>query len=285
MKTIAELTDFSKSAEHAAEYACLMADKLHAHILLYHAFYVPLPVPVMTGAPPYYHDHKKTQDDVMTQMEYLSQHLAKKLTKKHIKMPVIDIMSESGTIGDNIDDVIHQKRGITWIVMGDKSKKEEGIGHFISGSDTYSILERTIKPVFLIPEKAILKVPQKIGFATDMAKNDHKYLQNLIDIARIFDAEVIVIHVVTHKLTVEEKVQLADYFNKLKAKTNYDKIVYEDIVGQDVSVALNKFSHISDLDMLAMIHRKYDFFERIFHDSITKKIIKYHHLPLIIFPE
>ena len=48
MKTILVLTDFSKKAEHAAEFAFAIAEKTNAEIILYHSF----PIPQVTSVIP-----------------------------------------------------------------------------------------------------------------------------------------------------------------------------------------------------------------------------------------
>ena len=286
MKKILVLTDFSKRAEQATKLALKIAKKSNSDVQLYHAFYVPQLLPAITEASPYYNDYRLIEEENLNRLQNFGNSVMAKMGEKKTedKYPHLNYFNEPGTVGGNILDILHSKKNIWLIVMGNKSEKEGLLNDFIFGSNTYEVITRSDVPVLLVSEKSELHSIKTIAFASELDEDDYIALHNLVTFATFFDAKIIVTHVCAHKLSIDEKVNHIDIFNKFVKKVNYSNISYEDIRGEDVSSALAKFSKKEHIDMLAMQHKKHPFFERLFHHSITKDMLKYQTVPLLVLP-
>lgn len=280
MNTILVLTDFSKRAEHAAEFALTVAKKTNSEILLYNAVFTPNVVPAETTPP--YLETRNTFEQSAQKLE----NLTKKLVTKSQALddesfsPVINYLNEIGSITGNVPNLL-ARRKIWMIIMGDKSK-EGMLDRFILGSDTYYIVEKSKCPVILVPENVYLTPLKKIAFATDLFDPDYNVLEFVADFARHFEAEITVIHVTAK--SKENNAETAAKFEEMKARVDYPNMLYEEIRGEKIAKALAEFSQIEHVDMLVMIHKHRPFFERIFHASKTKELMNYHKVPLMIFP-
>jgi nucleotide-binding universal stress UspA family protein len=280
MDTILVLTDFSKRAEHAAEFALEIAKRTKSEVLLYNAVLIPNVVPAETGMQPYYENYATLEKESLKKLETLAQKL-RIFHATETFTPVINYRSETGSIGAKIQTFI-KEREIGMIVMGDKSK-EGIIDRFIFGSDTFDVIDKSTRPVILIPEEVELLPVQKIAFATDLASPDYKALHFLAEFAAIFDAEIVLIHVSSSGKQEQEVV--IPGVETVKNQINYSNIRWQEIEGDNISKALAEFVQMEHMDMLTMIHRHRPFFERIFHASKTKEVLSYHKIPLMVFPD
>ncbi len=283
MKKILVMTDFSKRAEHAAEVALNIAEKTHSDVVLFNAFQIPAIIPAEAGVYPYYEEYPVIEKNTSKKLEDTAERLIKKMKHTHPDSKVQVQVSQSPlAYGSTVIDTI-DKRNIWLIVMGDKSR-EGIINNFIFGSMTSDVIDNAFCPVLLVPEKVPIKGMDKIAFASDLDKSDYKALKMLGDFARVFDSEIIVIHVSPEKLSVSEKVKHMDHFNKLAARIDYLDMTYEDIRDHEIPNALAKFSRIEAIDLLALVHKKYSFLQNLFHSSTTKSMMKYHKIPLMVLP-
>lgn len=283
MKTILVLTDFSARAEHAAEYAMHIAVKIHAKIILYNSFFVPQIIPVTASAYPYYEDVSIIEKENLLQLEKTAERLKKKFQKANkIAPPEIQVKNGAGNLAENVRDLAKTKK-FWMILMGDKSQ-EEGINRFIFGSDTHTLIDEAVCPILFIPEKLKLKPIKKIAFATDFQESEHKSMSFLKELAEIWKSEILVIHVLSEDISAEEKVKKYDSYKRITSKIHFPNISYTDVRADDISLALETFSKKETIDILAMLHKKRSFMGQLLHKSVTKEMLNYHSIPLLVLP-
>ncbi|WP_207424900.1 universal stress protein [Desertivirga brevis] len=285
MRTILVLTDFSEKSKHAAEVAWTIAKQARANLLLYNACYIPDSKAVLAGPNRLYYDNYTIYNDATRiNLQVMAEKLMAKLCVQGEEFnPTIRCTHDIGTLKDNIKS-IQEREDIWMIVMGDKS--DEGIIHqLVYSSDSNEVVNKAKCPVLLVPEKFTFKSIRKVAFTTDVFSNvDFRALNYVADLAKPFNAEILVTHINLSELG--EKAGSAHYkaVQKAKGDIEYDRITYKEILADEVPKTLAQYAYNIHADIITLIHKRYSFFEDLFHISTTKRIMNYHLLPMLIFP-
>ncbi|HEY0899421.1 MAG TPA: universal stress protein [Sphingobacteriaceae bacterium] len=287
MEQILILTDFTKKSEHAADFALRIAERSNSDLILFNAFHLPQVMPATEPLYPYYEDFSSIKKEESDKLEDFAHRLTQKagLSETGHK-PSVSHFNEPGTVGENITNILQQNKNIWLIVMGDKKIREDILSRFIFGSDTYTVINMANCPVLLIPPQTKKLAIKTIVFASNLEKTDYKALRVLAHFATFFKAKIVVTHVYSHTLSIQEKVDQYETYMRIAGKVNYPYITYEDFEnkGEGISEALSKFVSKTKPDVLAMINKKHPFFERIFHISATHKMLDSHQLPIMVLP-
>ncbi|WP_207424259.1 universal stress protein [Desertivirga brevis] len=280
MKTILLLTDFSKKADHAAELAVEVAERAGADILVYNACLVPEVIPAAEAIFWQSETYSIIEDESKALLEKTANRLKKKIASgdKNLYKPEVNYFCDFGTVADTIASVV-QKNQVWLVVMG--TKGDNGISNFLFGSNAYGAIDNASCPVLLIPEKTDIADIKKVALATDLQLEDMKQVDFLAEFARLFKSEVVVTHVSPKGVTSEEEhQQIIDLVNRLNNST----ASFKGISGDEIEKKLEEFSVSEHVDILAVVHRKYNLLERIFHSSTTKVLIRHSKLPLLVLP-
>lgn len=274
MKTILVPVDFSENSDNALYYAIDIAKKIKAQLILLNVYeieyansYVPADFII--------EEKKDKKKDSLKQLEGCA------LKIKHAGKIDYDMLSVEGFIVDVILDVIEQKR-INLVVMGTK-----GAGNFtnaILGSNTAKIIEKSNCPVIAVPEQASFKGIQKITYATMYHHSDIKALETVVEIFKIFDAKITVLHVSESFESREDENEAFKEFRKdVLKKISYDKLLFQILRSEDVETALDEYINDGKVDMLVMSAHHRDFFDKLFGKSVTKHMVYHTAIPLMVF--
>jgi nucleotide-binding universal stress UspA family protein len=280
MKTILLLTDFSRKADHAADLAIALAERVNADILIYNACLVPEAIPAAEAV----YWPNETYELLEEESTHLLEKTAKRLKikvangDKNLYKPEINYFCKFGTVADTIASVVKQNK-IWMVVMG--TKGDNGISNFLFGSNAYGAIDNANCPILLIPEKTDVADVKKVALATDLQIEDMTQIDFLAEFARLFKSEVVVTHVTTKGLTSEDDHrQVLDLVSRLNNST----ASFKGITGDEVERKLEEFYITESIDILAVIHKKYNLLERIFHSSTTKILIRHSKVPLLVLP-
>lgn len=280
MKTILVLTDFTKKAAHAAEFAMAIASKSNAELMLYNTFPVPQVFPSEAGVYPYHEDYGDILENNNHRLESLIENLKKGFEAVGRKVPEINFLSVPGDLAENIHD-LQEKQSIWMIVMGDKGK-ETVLSRFLLGSESQAVIDSATCPVFLVPEKAELKPFKKMLFGTELQHAEHNAISFMAKLAADWQAGITVVHVSMKELTAEEEEEEQKYYNKLISGIDYEDINYLGVKGEDTNEALSKFASTEVIDLIALVHKKRSVLGEFLHGSISKEMLNYHHVPLLV---
>lgn len=283
MKTILVLTDFSEHATHAAKSAVMLSEKLHTNLLLLHNI---IGIPVT----PYYLGGgfaaeeaswlvTEGKENLQKLTEYLEPVIASidPLQRK----PVVHTQLIEGSLGENIRAICNQKN-IEMIVIG--AKTGSAFDHFLSGSDTLSVIGHANCPVLVVPLETGLKKLKKVVFATDYNEADIDALHYLVKLGKLFDFQLEIVHVSLIGKKEEPDEEKEMHFVSKIARLNYPKKLYKDIRGKDVIERLNHLCEETKPDLLALVHYPHSFFSRLLQDSHTKEALNSQQVPLLVFP-
>ena len=275
MKTVLFPTDFSTGAENAFNYAVSLCDKLKAKLILFNSFHMPT-----------YASEVPVNDDVEERLMNIAEDELLKLENKAIsqtKNIEVKCMVNYGLAVDTIISAAEEKK-VNLIIMG--TKGAGGLKEILIGSNAAAVLEKAPCPVLVIPEKAQFKNIDKIVFATDYRDSDFFAIASLTQIASLFNAEIMIVHVSQVAPTEDHERDLLKWYREeLKKKTNvdYKNISFHDLVGGNVEYELEDFIKKNKVNMLALSMRKRNIFSKLFGKSLTKKMAYHSNTPLLTF--
>lgn len=273
MKTILVPTDFSKNAGNAVQYAIKIAKKQKAKIILLHVFHFPYVTP---DTPVQF--ISETIEEIQKTSEKKLKLLSSDIIKSKIKC---EYLNHEGLPAGVILETIEKKKP-DLVIMG--TKGASGIKELIMGSNTAKVIEKSTHPVIAIPAGAKFNGIKKIIYASDYHTSDIDALKKLVELAKFFNAKIVVLHVTDGAFNqYSEETYLNDFKNKVRKKIKYEKITYKLASGKYLPSVLEKNIKEELPDLIAMSNRHRNLFERIFGSSVTKKMAYHSKIPLMAF--
>lgn len=168
------------------------------------------------------------------------------------------------------------------IIMG-----TTGAGHVenkLFGSLTYKVISDTELPILAVPYKAKFNDFKSIVYATDYKTTDLQNLQTLIDWMQTFDSKIDFAHIANSDFSVEEeRAFFKDFSENINTALDYPNIKAHLLFSEDVEDRLTRLLEEQAADLLVLVTKKRNFFERIFSKSLTKKMAYHNDTPLLIF--
>lgn len=280
MKTILILTDFSKKADSAAEFSMHMAIKLNANLILCNAMESVLPLSE-GGEFTWLPSIRKLQEKRMTNLRVVGNHIEKLIPKDSFK-PEITYLTLAGSLAEVTLSILKKHR-IELIVSG--SHKTGGLLSFLSKSHSHSIMDEIDCPALFIPEGLQFKSLQTISYATDLSFSNAKVMPFLGDLATSFGAAIEVNHITAGDdfSSIAPKRFVEHALRKLM-KENHPPLTYNCLKNANVRAALLEMTLSGNTDLLAVVHKKYDFIDSLLHQSISKKLAGTAGIPLLVLP-
>ncbi|WP_442587349.1 universal stress protein [Pedobacter sp. AW31-3R] len=283
MKTIAVLTDFSERAEIAANYALGIAQHLHANILLYHSFLLPVVDPLGMPVVGAYDGLEEFQEDTEKELHKLAAKLKYNLSVSPSGpfKPTIYCKCDNGGFSDNLNLLLTDGE-IILMVMGTHKK---GISGFMMSNHMREVIDAVSIPVIIVPEKHPFKLIDKIAFATDMKGTDLEVLSSLTGLAKPFGAEIMLAHICADQPEDCASAKMIQHFlDEVGNVINYPSIYYRNVKEKRIEKGLNWLTNNVDFDILVMVHRNKSFWDQFFKGSNTQRMAAKLNLPLLVFP-
>ena len=271
MKTILVPVDFSATSENAVKYAIGLAKYTGAKLLLAHAYSIPVMTSEIPQAPIISYDELEEENN--RRMESLKLEIIKKEPMLTIEYIVI-----AGFPVEGINELA-EKENPDFIVMGIKnlSKTEE----IIIGSTSVNVAKKNKGAVLIVPEGAEFKIPKRIALACDYKEDfsDAVFLKALRKFINLFGATLHIVNVVSPGKEADSNIaitgiKLENYLDRIPHFLHFPE-------GDDVIESLNTVIKDNDIDLLITLPHKYNFFEKMFHRSNTKKIALHTQVPLL----
>ena len=134
------------------------------------------------------------------------------------------------------------------IMMGTGSST---IRRIVRGTIALKIMKRVNIPVFVVPAKSSFYEIQNITYAIDVNRYEPQAVQQLISIAKIFDANLTLVNVNTQGNQKSE--QYLNALDSLISDTlDYPKIIYKFFDAHDIFAGLKQFVDINKTNVFAM---------------------------------
>jgi nucleotide-binding universal stress UspA family protein len=274
MKTILVPTDFSKNAEKAFQFALMLAEKQHARIILLHVYNLAY----MNPETPF----RYIEEEAM-EIESKAKTKLGSMQKK-FKMPrgiIREALVREGMVVEVIPELVTKKK-IDLVVMG--TKGASGLKEVFLGSNTSAVISKVTCPVIAVPERSSPGKLKTITYASDYHASDIKVIKKVTELARLFKANVEILHVsdVENSDQLEKEIMMT-FMKRVRLQINYPNLCFIRIIGNDQAGTIRRYIDESETDLLVMSAHHRNLADRLFGRSITKKVVNHIQVPLMAF--
>lgn len=280
MKNILLPTDFSDYANNAFKYALHLANKFGVKIYVLYSYMPPVLSSVHAGQPEMlttvYQEIESSKNEYAQRK--FSQ-LLEEAKQENIETSNVYLLFEHGTVLSSVKKVIAEE-DISLIVMGVHGA---GLSGEFMGSNTSLVIRNVHLPVLAIPQNASYMPIKKIGFTTLFKEKDLPALQQIVDIGTLVGAGIYCINVKddnTDPATI--LLQTENWSKNFKDKNLQFEFLHK---VNSVEETVNKYIMDNKLDVLAIVRRNRNFFERLMSTSLSKKLTFHAEIPIFVFHE
>ena len=272
-------TDFSKNAWNALKYGLRLFENLNCTFYLLHVN----PIPTYSGAgtsvkgfskmakESVLRESKESLDQLLLRIEKIS------ANAKHsfVTIALYDFFV------DSIKREVETKK-MDLIIMG--TKGSSGLKEVTVGSNTGDVITKVKCPLLAVPENAEFKKPKEICFPTDYyLRYDLKVLNTLIEMSRMHKSVLRVLHISKKGEELsEEQLKNKDFLNDYLQDVEHS---FHSLTGTDLETAVQCFIESRDIDMIAMVAKNLNFFQRILFRPKVEQISYHTDIPFLVLHE
>lgn len=256
--------DFSDCSINALKYAINLTEKYKpTELVLLHAYTVRVAYGEMAFATM---DQSQEIEEEFKQLENQMKEL------KTINYKTVMINNEL----INAIKEVKQNEDIDLIVMG--TQGANSIDDEILGTNAYSVVSTAGIPTFIVPQNAEFHQIKNIALGSDYKSINKETLEPLKQLNNMFGSKIHIIHISDKdRLEISEAEQAKKFEQYLKNTQHH----YHFMINDDVEQGLNQYINEHDIDMLALIPRKQNFFQMLYGSSESKKMIFHAEIPLL----
>ena len=267
MKTILVPTDFSENADRALIYACNLALKNKAKVILMNSYQAPA-----------------TTTNVMVDFTTLLEEdslkgLDESLIKIKKQFNDVEIVTHGcyGYLSEAISKT-SKEFDVDLVVMG--TAGSTNLATNIFGSNTTEAIKNTGLPIIVVPPQTEFLPWKNITFASNIleSKNDYPF-ETLKDLTRIQNCKLNILTVVDEAVEVDKEKVEARIASRLQG-VDYDINVVEH---PSIADGILDFINENDTDLLVLIKKDYGFIEGLLHSSVTRKLALHAHKPMLLY--
>ncbi|RYJ52921.1 universal stress protein [Flavobacterium petrolei] len=272
MKRILVPTDFSKHAEDALKAAAQIAKKNGAEIFLLHLLELPNQMndAVTNGS---------SIPEVMLFIKKANEKLQKIKEEPHLQGITITTTVQFEKAFDGILS-FNKKNKIDLIVMG--SHGSSGIEEILIGSNTEKVVRLSDIPVLVIKKNLDTLNIKNIVFASDFSTEIKKPFLKMIEFAKIFDSNLILVMICTpnsFKTTAMGEKTMKNFIADFEVK-NYSMQIYND---SNIETGILNFSNTVDADLIGLCTHGRTGLSHFFNGSISEDLVNHAIKPVITF--
>ena len=275
MKKLLCPIDFSEVSLNALEFAAAIGEKEHSVITLLNIF------------TPEDFNKILEKEHVKEKYEKLLEIAEAKL--KAISEEILNMSGNNGLIacnyqlksGELVDEIsgLIEEAHHDLIIMGTTGHSAWERRYL--GGKAEKIIKDVNCSVMSIPENQQFQGITKIVYATDYQEEDKLAIQQIIALATHLKAEITVLHISHHDDTID-KAMYEDFKEELMSFVQYDNIKFEREVFDHIADGLNDYMVESKSDLLVLLRKKLNFFESLYHRSLTDHLNKIVDFPLMV---
>lgn len=274
MKKILVPTDFSETANKARDYAIQLALSFNAEIILLNTFHIPF---TGAGTGTLVNIDKislgSSEREMNEQVESL---------KKHYEGITINSICTSGFVVESVK-TYSEKNNVDLIVMG--TVGASGFVGKLLGSNTSALIGTTETPVIVVPTKTHAQLPQHIIVATDLTHSGNEKLFDILrEIGVNYKAEIEFLFIGAEDEKISNKInrlKAANFDEKFDA--NYHPFHFK--TSNNIEDEILEYIEKKKFDLFTIVSKKRGFLENLFHQSVSKSLVKQANLPILVLPE
>jgi nucleotide-binding universal stress UspA family protein len=277
MKKILVPLDFSETSDNAFVYALEMAKIFKAQLVLLHTF--DLPIVDSQSMPINYATIYDTIE--LTNFDHFKHELPKLraiAAARKLDYIVLNHILMDGDLVYNIKKVVKQEN-IDFVVMGTKGATG-WLDSFI-GTNTGAVISDVSVPVLSVPLEAKYTKIETIAFTTRFRQKDIEALVKVLYFAQKMKAKVKCLYIKTGVSDVSEET-IKRWESHFEEETNLQFFV---IPNDDVKTTIEDFLVDQDINLLAMLTYKRNFFASLFVNTTTQKLSYHLKTPILALHE
>ncbi|MFC3199170.1 universal stress protein [Parapedobacter deserti] len=266
MKTFLIPVDFSDVSYTAAQYAVDMAAHLRANTVIF------------------YHSYAHRPSDGYDDYEQATlRHLEKMASKLHIPATLASeqfiYLADAKSVTEGVGAIV-ANYAVSLIVMGIAGLSD--IENTLIGRNAMDVAKSGVAPLLIVPRDHVFKPIKKVVYATDL--KDVMYVTpaaSIIKLAGQLGAETHVVHVdpATHGQTPEKILGKQEVLRMLEPLNPEFEVVSE---VKDSADGIFDYVKKHEIDLILMASRNHGFFQRIFHSSVSKKLLNLADVPVVL---
>jgi nucleotide-binding universal stress UspA family protein len=279
MKTIIIINDGSAEAKHAGELALQIAGKINANLLLANSKKVgtltPLKEYVLTSG------KKEAESETVAGLtDYLKSLVTTDKPAATFKPDITEIDISTYQEKDLIQLII--KRNISMMVKG--LTETPVINHEAKPINIHGVLNRVNCPLLIVPAHFGLKEFERIVYMADLRYCRMLVLKHLVELAKPYQASLMVAHISAKGLPPIEDHYAASLFREtVSNKVKYDGLIFNNIKERDSQKVLDIMVHEMQTDLVVVVNHRFHF-EEIVGTYITDILPEHITVPLMVFP-
>ena len=280
MKRVLIPTDFSENAWNAIKYGLKMFKKNKCTFYLLHVN----PIPPYSGAgTSVYSAAENFREVILRESKAELQNLLGRIQRefpndpKHTFVPI--------ALYDYFIDAIKREstnRKIDLIIMG--TKGATGLKKVTVGSNTGDVITKVKCPLLAIPEDAEYSDLKEIAFPTDYQTGfDIKVLDTLIEMTTMNKADLQIVHISKKEEQLSEVQQSnKDFLDDYLVDIDHS---FQSLTGTNLAAVVQYLTESREVDMIAMVAKNLNFFQRILFKPEVEKISYHTKVPFLVLHE
>lgn len=270
-------TDFSNNSFDAITYALLLLKNFKCEFSLLHTYMPPIyHAEYLVGSPGQIGLGDAIKQNATSNIDELQKRLTDQFKNENHSFRSITALN---TLPNQVTETV-EIQAIDLIVMG--TKGATSAQEILFGTNTIHVIKKAKCPVIAIPPNFNYETPKEILFPTDYEVDfTTKPLEILLKIAHEHISSIEVLHA-TYGYELSQK--------QLKNKNTLNEILgniahgFHEQSNQEVVQAINNFQLKHKMNLMVMIRNKHTFVERLFIDSVIKKIGLNIKIPFMVIP-
>ncbi len=263
--------DFSSSSTNALSYGLELAKRFNSELIIIHAIHYSGTFPDPQAGMDVRKIEEVEQEANSKMDEYVSN--IPELKQQNFRKLIV-----SGFATDVVADFIEEDRP-DLVIMGTKGAAK--VNQYFLGSTTSSVVHRVDIPVLIVPEYAKFKDLKNVLFLFDMeGMKDFGKLDLLKFFSRTYQSFI-------HILYVKGKYPTKDFSGLAVLESYFDTVKHaiSSSLFEHFRAGVNDFIQENNINMIAILVRERNFFERLFHISHTDQLAFHSELPILAIPE
>ncbi len=271
MKTILVPTDFSVASRNAVKYAAELAKHFGSKLVLLNAY--SMPVSAYDTLPPV-DLLSSTEENAKTSLS----EMAGSINNESMWLNV-ETLSRIGSAQNVISEVAAevQADAIVMGIVGEAGKIKERL----IGSTTLDIARDVEIPLFIIPEGVVYEKVGTISFACDI---DNLYgsriLDNIKDFCHLFNAKLEIVNIEKPEMETDPlRIRNLNFMESILTDVDHETIVVNE---NNAHEALQNYFMNHHADLIVLNPKKQNFFQAMFHKSMTKTLAFHVKSPMLI---
>ena len=273
MKKILLPTDFSETANRAAEYAIELLQEEKAEFILLNAYEMPHAGSSMLVS----------LTDLLREesVKGLEEQIANLKSKYESSNRFFRSISEYGSLVSVLERYL-KNESVDLIVMG--TLGASGVRDILIGSNASAVIRNIHHPVLSIPAMPEFKKPDNVAMAVDhQGIKDPEVLKPLKEIVHRFGSKLNLVTICKN----DQEVQSASDTAETLIKQHFEGLPVQvhTLRNNDPGEGLRDYMENNATDLMVMLPRDLGFFERLFHRSVTRHMATHLQVPMLSLHE